>query len=338
MSGTTNRRSIAALKALKVLVRITTDCPTMKHRSFRRQAARIAFAWTACLIVLLANTSSSDARSTACRAFLERAVTLTVRQRVPTEIEGFVETGDTAHFDRDVHMSWSVRRSDGARTREASILPDPHRNGRAFFHPGYIQGTYVVTLNAVSSEGVPCAPATLKIHVDTEYTQYAAIGVFTREGHARIGGRVVSEATQFSLPIYMSAAARDEDIELRAGLKLLDPRIYVGAGYRHLNGVAGNTANGWGYGVERMPDIDRRFSLAGELWYYPSLGNAFTKGAQRVSLQYRVLSYGLSITQLLPRDHYFVQAGIRRDHAIPFSDATGGIDRTTPSLTLGLRL
>jgi hypothetical protein len=74
-----------------------------------------------------------------------------------------------------------------------------------------------------------------------------------------------------------SFTARDTDIDARLGLKVADPRIYIGVGYLwRAENYGYPKQHGVGFGVEKLPDLDQRFSLYGSAWYYPSISGNFT--------------------------------------------------------------
>ncbi|GAC1407633.1 MAG: hypothetical protein NVSMB64_14740 [Candidatus Velthaea sp.] len=71
--------------------------------------------------------------------------------------------------------------------------------------------------------------------------------------------------------------ARDTDFDGRFGLKIADPRIYVGVGYLHREENYGYPKqNGFGFGAEKLPDLDQPFSVYGSVYYYPSVRGNFT--------------------------------------------------------------
>lgn len=101
-----------------------------------------------------------------------------------------------------------------------------------------------------------------------------------------------------------SFQARDDDFDGRFGLKIADPRIYIGVGYifRNTNyeGGAFETQNhGFGGGIEKLPDLDEPFSLYGSVFYYPSV---MTNSGQNLGngqfgvVSYRVLKYNVGGT------------------------------------------
>jgi len=66
----------------------------------------------------------------------------------------------------------------------------------------------------------------------------------------------------------------------RVEYKVLDPRIYIGLGYLHTaNGHGYPNYNGWGFGVEKLPDFNQgssSFTWHGSAFYYPSAYGTYT--------------------------------------------------------------
>ena len=74
-----------------------------------------------------------------------------------------------------------------------------------------------------------------------------------------------------------SFTARDTDFDGRLGLKIAEPRIYIGVGYLHREENYGYPKqNGFGFGAEKLPDLDQPLSVYGSIWYYPSISGNFT--------------------------------------------------------------
>ena len=92
--------------------------------------------------------------------------------------------------------------------------------------------------------------------------------------------------------------ARDTDIDGRFALKVADPRLYVGVGYLSRSENYGYPRqNGFGFGAEKLPDLDQPFSVYGSVWYYPSVEANYTTaafGSQKFS--YRDLKYQIGAT------------------------------------------
>jgi hypothetical protein len=105
--------------------------------------------------------------------------------------------------------------------------------------------------------------------------------------------------------VYVPAfTARDDDFDGRFGLKIADPRIYIGIGYLFRNtnyegGAFETQTHGFGFGIEKLPDLNQPFSLYGSLYFYPLVT---TNGLQYLgsgifgSVQYRILRYSVGGT------------------------------------------
>jgi hypothetical protein len=66
--------------------------------------------------------------------------------------------------------------------------------------------------------------------------------------------------------------ARQYEGDARLGLKVLDPRIYIGIGYLWQSGNYGYPKLGnFGVGVEKLPDLNQGFTWYGSFYYYPNV-------------------------------------------------------------------
>jgi hypothetical protein len=95
----------------------------------------------------------------------------------------------------------------------------------------------------------------------------------------------------------------DGDVSARLGVKVANPRIYVAAAYMVTSNNYGYPrTHGLGYGVEKLPDLDRPVSFFASYYYYPENEGTFidpTSGANFL-LQYRFQQYQAGITYNLP--------------------------------------
>jgi Copper amine oxidase N-terminal domain len=85
----------------------------------------------------------------------------------------------------------------------------------------------------------------------------------------------------------------DRDIDGRFGIKVADPRIYIGVGYLWRNDNYGYPQqNGVGFGIDKLPDLNNLISLFGSYYYFPSVQGGFTDPAgNNIQLSYRVQKY-----------------------------------------------
>ncbi len=119
-----------------------------------------------------------------------------------------------------------------------------------------------------------------------------------------------------------SFTARDTDFDGRLGLKIAEPRIYIGVGYLHREENYGYPKqNGFGFGAEKLPDLDQPISVYGSVWYYPSISGDFTfpLGAPPSlvgttdKFQQRFLKYQIGGTFNLGGSGLFLDAGFLGD-------------------------
>ena len=70
--------------------------------------------------------------------------------------------------------------------------------------------------------------------------------------------------------------ARENDFDARFALRVLDPRLYIGAGYFYRTTNYGYpTLRGLGLGAEKLPDLNDTLSVYGSAWYYPSVQGSY---------------------------------------------------------------
>jgi Copper amine oxidase N-terminal domain len=121
-----------------------------------------------------------------------------------------------------------------------------------------------------------------------------------------------------------SFTARDTDFDGRFALKIAEPRIYIGVGYLHREENYGYPKqNGFGFGAEKLPDLDQPISVYGSVWYYPSISGNYTypnditvPAALRGTtdkFQQRFLKYQIGGTLNLGNSGLFLDAGFLGD-------------------------
>jgi hypothetical protein len=105
--------------------------------------------------------------------------------------------------------------------------------------------------------------------------------------------------------------AKESNGDARLGLKVADPRIYVGVGYLWRENNYGYPGlNAVGFGIEKLPDLDHSLSLFGSAWYYPNTKGTFIDplGIQ-YQLAYNFLKYQAGLDWVVGNGPIFVEAG-----------------------------
>jgi len=115
--------------------------------------------------------------------------------------------------------------------------------------------------------------------------------------------------------------ANDRNVDARFAVRVLQPRIYIGIGYIFASNNYGYpNINGFGFGGEKLPDLNHTFSFFGSVWYYPSVNgtatynienpfpsNGFTSHSS--ALQYNILKYQVGVTIGIGNTPIFVEGG-----------------------------
>ncbi len=123
--------------------------------------------------------------------------------------------------------------------------------------------------------------------------------------------------------------ARDSDFDVRWGLKLADPRLYVGVGYLWRTTNYGYPKqNGLGFGAEKLPDLDQPFSIYGSIWYYPSVTGS--------GLSYRIMKYDIGGTYNFGSTPLYLDFGYLGDQGRNKTNAPADFSHNGPHVGLGI--
>jgi hypothetical protein len=121
---------------------------------------------------------------------------------------------------------------------------------------------------------------------------------------------------------YSSGTLIDTDFDGRLGLRVAEPRIYIGVGYLHRQENYGYPPqNGFGFGAEKLPDLNQPLSVYGSVWYYPVISGDYTfpsvaplnVAGQTFPFQQRFLKYQAGATLNLGNTGLFLDAGFLGD-------------------------
>jgi hypothetical protein len=109
-----------------------------------------------------------------------------------------------------------------------------------------------------------------------------------------------------SAPVLTSTPPQDNLFDVRVGIRVAKPRIYIGAGYLWVRNNYGypNLQN-VGFGAEKLPDLDHALSLFGSIYYYPNINGPYGP----LTLAYNLLKYQAGINYVIGNSPVFVEAG-----------------------------
>ncbi|MGA8532507.1 MAG: copper amine oxidase N-terminal domain-containing protein [Candidatus Tumulicola sp.] len=158
-----------------------------------------------------------------------------------------------------------------------------------------------------------------------------------------IGGGYQSFVPAFS--------ARDSDVDARLGIRIFNPRVYIGVGYLWRWSNYGYPAtNGVGFGIEKLPDLNVPLSFFGSFWYYPSItGNFFNDefpqpitghpGLTSATLQlgYNLYKYQVGADYVIGSSPIFIEAGWMGENLTNKTNAPIGVTANGPFAGLGVK-
>ena len=140
---------------------------------------------------------------------------------------------------------------------------------------------------------------------------------------------------------------QDRDLDVRAGFKVFNPRVYLGIGYLWRSSSYGYPQqSGLGFGLEKLPDLDKRFTPYGSAWYYPSVRGKFTDpGSGRGwTTSYGIWKYALGVNYNIGTDSngipgpFFLDLSFQGDRGTSKINSPGaGFSHSGPAVGVGIR-
>jgi hypothetical protein len=127
---------------------------------------------------------------------------------------------------------------------------------------------------------------------------------------------VTAIGSGFSTPVLTNTPPSDQDFDVRLGVRVINPRVYVGVGYLFMSTNYGYpNMQGWGFGAEKLPDLDHNFSFMGSIWYYPNVHGTYTNSAivgpfpDSYGLSYNLLKYQAGVNYVFGNSPIFIEGG-----------------------------
>ncbi len=159
-----------------------------------------------------------------------------------------------------------------------------------------------------------------------------------------IGFRLYQTKLGFGQYYLPDRVAIDQDADLRLSAKVLNPRIYVGLGYAYRHSDDMNPSlYGFGWGVEKLPDLDQPLSPDLSEWQYVSMSATYRApvgskygGLSGISipLRYSVLKYRVGFTSAILAGHVYLESGVMGDKG--FGNSYAPSDFTHHALYAGI--
>ncbi len=134
-----------------------------------------------------------------------------------------------------------------------------------------------------------------------------------------VGANVIGQQTGRAQEYVNAFNGIDTDVDLRAALKIL-PHVYAGTGvyFKHYSYLGFPNIRGIGFGISKVPNLDKQLSLFASAWYYPAVTGKYTYpvspflgpfSGQTVPFGYSVVKYRAGATFWLNATSLFLEAG-----------------------------
>jgi hypothetical protein len=136
-----------------------------------------------------------------------------------------------------------------------------------------------------------------------------------------------------------SFTVRSYDVDARVGIRVLQPRIYIGVGYIWKNNNAGYPKmDNVGFGLEKLPDLNHPFSIYGSVYYYPNVKGNFTDpSGVKYLLAYNVLKSEVGLDYAFQGAPVFIEIGVMGESSQNKSNAPAKISQFGPYAGIGLK-
>jgi hypothetical protein len=150
-----------------------------------------------------------------------------------------------------------------------------------------------------------------------------------------------------SYPLKATTGLADQNLDARFAVRVLQPRLYIGVGYIWMqNNYGYPNLDGWGFGGEKLPDLNHAFSFFGSVWYYPDVRSTTSTTVSSPSgvttstsfpLAYNILKYQAGLTYAFGSSPIFIEAGWMGDSWTNKENAPINRTYNGPFAGLGLR-
>lgn len=138
--------------------------------------------------------------------------------------------------------------------------------------------------------------------------------------------------------------ARNSDLDVHFGLKVLDPRVYVEVAYLWRNNNYGYpTLRNVGVGLEKLPDLNNAFTVYGNVYYFFNVNGSYVDPntpagvGTSYGLSYNILKYSVGLDYSpIPQLPVFLDAGVLGDTGTGRSNAPSNFRQFSPYVGLGI--
>ena len=219
------------------------------------------------------------------------------------------------------------------------------------YHDLYVAGDYIISpkvYNAFSPGTTACNNCngfSYRLHGAVEFDllnlPWMVEGDYRQYNYQHPSGNVTAIGGQFQTFV-PSFNASDYDLDARVGLRVLQPRIYIGVGYLWRSGNYGYPSiNNVGAGIEKLPDLNHPFSFYGSAYYYWAVkgtcGTDVCPPPGPYTLSYNILKYDIGVVYSFQGIPLFIEGGFLGDYGWNQQNAPSNFAESGPYVGLGVK-
>jgi hypothetical protein len=218
------------------------------------------------------------------------------------------------------------------------------------YHDLYVAGDYIISPKVYNefSPGTTacnnCNGFSYRLHGAVEFDLFnlpwMVEGDYRQYNYQHPNGLVTAIGGQFQTFV-PQFNVRDYDLDARVGLRVLQPRIYIGVGYLWRSNNAGYPAiNNVGFGLEKLPDLNHPFSFYASAYYYPSVKGTCGTGecpSGPFTLAYNILKYDVGVVYSFQGIPLFIEGGFLGDKGWAQQSAPSPFAESGPYVGLGIK-
>jgi hypothetical protein len=218
------------------------------------------------------------------------------------------------------------------------------------YHDLYVAGDYIISPK-VYNAFVPgtttcnnCNGFSYRLHGAVEFDLFnipwMVEGDYRQYNWQHAAGLVTAIGNQFQTFVPQFNGS-DYDLDARVGIRVLQPRIYIGVGYLWRSTNYGYPSiNNVGVGLEKLPDLNHPFSFYGSAYYYWSVkGTCGTNVCPTgpFTLSYDILKYDIGVAYAFQGIPLFLEAGFLGDYGWKQLNSPGNIAESGPYFGIGVK-
>ncbi|HVA33145.1 MAG TPA: copper amine oxidase N-terminal domain-containing protein [Candidatus Baltobacteraceae bacterium] len=228
------------------------------------------------------------------------------------------------------------------------------------YYDRYVAGDYIISPKVYNefNGGITSSNNTngfsYRLHGAVEFAllnlPWMVEGDYRQYNYPRTNTQVTAIGGLYSYPCppgCSGVTGRDYALDVHAGLRVINPRIYIGVGYMWRGNNAGYPAqNGVGFGLEKLPNLQRAFDFYASAYYYPTVKGTYVStnpigcslaAPCNYGVAYNVLRYDIGVEYSFENIPLFIEGGFLGDRGWNQQSAPAPFAENGPYVGIGIK-